>query len=420
MKTKSAATPANVSGSVALTVKSKVFITRVSAKAPPKPINTPDDLKLNPDRMNKIPLRVRLGMWADETSEYSHWHVSEKHFLESWSDGRAQDGTVSLVQPLIEPLYDSHNAHEVVQLFFRENFDKRDYDILKEFWQRQNVPSGNSIRPGAVAAPSASNTGSSTANGQSANGSGTGNTGSSTQSPSSAAPSSTQGGGNAATTAQNRTGTKPATSVPVVGSTTAGSNNSAQGNQAGATAFEDRWRKYVHDAIIPNTAAAPKTVAANPGFLSQPIPAAQQAGDMEFVVRYDPSIYDGRFANNGWLQELPKPLSKTVWDNIAMISPHTAEQMGINRATDKEELVGGSQGVSFINTRGGNQNSDLVTVDFQGAEIQKPVPMWITPGHPDGVVTLFMGYGRTKAGKIGTGLGYSVFDVRRSAKGIHG
>jgi len=299
-------------------------------------------------------------------------------------------------------------------LFFRENFDKRDYDILKEFWQRQNVPSGNSIRPGAVAAPSAGSAGTSPANGQSANGSGTRNTGSSTQNPSVAAPSSTQVGGNAATTAQNHTGTEPSTSVPVVGSTTAGTNNSAQGNQAGATAFEDRWRKYVHDGIIPNTAAAPKTVAANPGFLSQPMPAAQQAGDMEFVVRYDPSIYDGRFANNGWLQELPKPLSKTVWDNIAMISPHTAEQMGINRATDKEELVGGSQGVSFINTRGGNQNSDLVTVDFQGAEIQKPVPMWITPGHPDGVVTLFMGYGRTKAGKIGTGLGYSVFDVRRS------
>ena len=81
--------------------------------------NTLADLKLNADRMNKVPLRIRLGLLADETSEYCHWHISDKHFLESWSDGRAQDGTVSLVQPLIQPLYDSHNAHEVVQLFFK-------------------------------------------------------------------------------------------------------------------------------------------------------------------------------------------------------------------------------------------------------------------------------------------------------------
>ncbi|HVF46483.1 MAG TPA: 4Fe-4S dicluster domain-containing protein, partial [Pyrinomonadaceae bacterium] len=81
---------------------------------------------------------------------------------------------------------------------------------------------------------------------------------------------------------------------------------------------------------------------------------------------------------------------------------------------DPDEISGGVRGSSFINTRGGNMTSDLVTVKYQGADIQKPVPMWIQPGQPDDVVTLYMGYGRTRAGKIGTGLGYSAFDVRRS------
>ena len=99
--------------------------------------NTPADLKLNAERMAKIPMRVHLGLYADETAEHCHWHVAEKHFLEGWSDARAFDGTASIVQPLIDPLYDGKNVHEVVQLFFKENFDKKDYDIVKEYWQKQ-------------------------------------------------------------------------------------------------------------------------------------------------------------------------------------------------------------------------------------------------------------------------------------------
>src|SRR5258705_7027120 len=78
-------------------------------------------------------------MNADETAEFCHWHVPENHYLESWSDARAYDGTASIVQPLIAPLYDGKNIHEVVQLFLKENFDKKDHDIVKEYWQKTDI-----------------------------------------------------------------------------------------------------------------------------------------------------------------------------------------------------------------------------------------------------------------------------------------
>ena len=315
--------------------------------------NTPADLKLSYERLNdKVPLRVHLGSHQDETAEVCHWHVSEKHYLEGWSDARAYDGTACIVQPLITPLYDSHNAHEILQLFFKENYDKKDYDIVREYWQKQNIASA----PAVVAAPAATN-----------------------ESKAEPAP-----GANAA----------PVAAVPKT--------------------FEDNWRKAVHDGVIPSTSLPAKSVNVSTGFLSQTTVSPTGEGALEFVILPDSSAYDGRFANNGWMQELPRPLNKITWDNVGLISPTTAAKHAINRGNDSEEFVGGQQGTSFINTKGGNQFSDLVTVKFQGSEISKPVPMWISPGQPDDVITLFMGYGRAKTGKIGTDIGYNAFDVRRT------
>ncbi len=98
------------------------------------------------ERLKKAGVTVHLGQYFDETAEHCYWHVAEKHFLESWSDGRAYDGTASIVQPLIAPLYDGKSVHEVVQLFFKEGFDKKDHDIVKEYWQRTD------IKPVAIAA----------------------------------------------------------------------------------------------------------------------------------------------------------------------------------------------------------------------------------------------------------------------------
>jgi molybdopterin-containing oxidoreductase family iron-sulfur binding subunit len=350
--------------------------------------NTPADLKLNAERMDKIPLRVHLGRYQDETADHCHWHISDKHYLEGWSDGRSADGTATIVQPLIEPIYDSHNIHEVVQLFFKENYDKKDYDIVKGYWQTTKEITSTAA---AAPAPSPPSSSSETA----ANG----NTNSNSATPA------------AAPTPAANTQT-PRSAVTAASAPNAPAGNAAPG--ASTATLEDHWRRVVHNGVIPNTAAAPKSVTANTAFLSQPQPATQPAGSLEFVIVPDPSVYDGRFANNGWLQELPKPLNKITWDNVGLISPKTAERLGINRGNEAREQTGGAPPVSFINSKGGNQFSDLVTLKYQGAEMSKPVPMWITPGHPDDVVTLFMGYGRTKAGRIGTGLGYNIFDVRRS------
>ncbi|MDQ3749054.1 MAG: TAT-variant-translocated molybdopterin oxidoreductase [Acidobacteriota bacterium] len=343
--------------------------------------NTPSDLKLNAERMNKIPLRVHLGHYFDETGELCHWHISEKHYLEMWSDTRAFDGTVSIVQPLIAPLYDSKDAHEVVQVFFRENYDKKDYDIVKEYWQQQ----------GFAGAPRATTT-----------------TNNQTRTDNQTTTMSN--------TAQTQTGTLRQNQTTA---TTAASTQNPAANPTGgsvnptARSFDDAWRKVVHDGFVPNTAATAKSVSVSGGFMNQPsTPIA--AGDLEISILPDPSIYDGRFANNGWLQELPNPLTKITWENVALVSPNTAKRLGVNQAVDENEYVGGSQGSTFINTKGGNLFSDLVTLKMNGAEVGKPVPMWIAPGQPDDVVTIYLGYGRTRAGRIGTGIGYSAYNVQRS------
>ena len=329
--------------------------------------NTPSDLKLNAERLGKIQRRIHLGLHQDETGEQCHWHVHEKHYLEGWSDARAYDGTASIVQPLISPLYDGKNTHEVVQLFLKENFDKKDYDIVKEYWKTKTITAAAAT---AVAAAPA-----------------------------------------AAVKTKENTAAKPE-GKPETHETPKPATPAAA--PATAAPFEDNWRKAVHDGKIPNTASASKTVTANTAFLSQPETKPAASGSLEISILPDPCIYDGRFVNNGWLQELPNPLNKVTWDNVALVSPKTAERLGVNQGADTREMAGAKQGTTFINTKGGNLFSDLVKLKYQGVEIQKPVPVWISPGQPDDVVTIFMGYGRTRAGKIGTGLGYSVFDVRRS------
>jgi molybdopterin-containing oxidoreductase family iron-sulfur binding subunit len=115
--------------------------------------------------------------------------------------------------------------------------------------------------------------------------------------------------------------------------------------------------------------------------------APRLGGKLEVIFRPDPTIYDGRFANNGWLQELPKPITKLTWDNAAILSPATAHRL--NAAT-----------------------GDMVQLTYQGRSLRAPV--FIQPGHIDGAVTLHLGYGRTKAGRAGTGMGFNPYGLRTS------
>jgi len=87
---------------------------------------------------------VRLGLYEDETSAYCHWHLPETHFLESWSDARAADGTVSIVQPLIEPLYGGKSAHDVLSALI-DATPKSGLDLVRTTWMKSR-----GAKPGAA------------------------------------------------------------------------------------------------------------------------------------------------------------------------------------------------------------------------------------------------------------------------------
>ncbi|MBX3288728.1 MAG: TAT-variant-translocated molybdopterin oxidoreductase [Acidobacteria bacterium] len=313
--------------------------------------DTPADLRIGFDRLDsKVPLRIHVGLHYDETAEICHWHVPEKHYLESWGDARAYDGTVSLIQPLIEPLYAGKSACEVLQLFARDNFEKNDRDIVREYWQGRGI----------TGTPAAASTPAPSANGDNGN----------------TAPAAT-----------------PAA--------------------ASSASFEDNWRKALHDGVIANSALPARSVSVNTAFFGQPAIASTGSGELEIAILPDPSVYDGRFTNNGWMQELPNPLTKITWENVALISPATAKKLGVNRGNDPREISGGERGTAFINTHGNNMGADVVNLTYQGQEL-KGVPMWIAPGQPDDVITIYLGYGRERAGRVGNGLGYNAYQVRRS------
>ena len=263
----------------------------------------PSDLKFA-EAMDRVPLRASLNQFHDETAALCHWHIPETHFLEMWSDVRGHDGTVSIVQPLISPLYNGRSVHEVVSTLSAAGV-RSGYDLVRSYW-------------------------------------------------------SSQRGGTPAPTAP-----EPAVGslAPLPGTT--------------VSPFDKEWRRWLHDGVIPNTAFAPKVVALQSSAFSS-TPAAAPAG-LEVVFRPDPSVYDGRFANNGWLQELPKWLTKLTWDNAALLSPGTADRLN---------LISG----------------DLVDVK-QGSNTLR-IPVWLAPGHAADTITIHLGYGRERAGRIGTGLGF--------------
>ncbi|MGQ0760800.1 MAG: TAT-variant-translocated molybdopterin oxidoreductase [Acidobacteriota bacterium] len=321
--------------------------------------DTPIDLRLDLNRLNKVKLRAHLSLYNNETSDICHWHIPAAHYLESWGDTRTFDGTVTLVQPLIAPLYDGKTAHEMLALF-SDNYDKKPYEIVREYWrtQGQAVSTGGQ-RQGAAAPP--------------ANRSNEVSTGSGSDRVAEA-------GGTPATRPQD----------------------------AGAPAdFDSSWRKWLHDGFIPNTKLPTKTISGRPGSdwlggLQNAGAPAPPANTFELVFRSDPSIYDGRFANNGWLQELPKPLTKVTWDNVAYVSAATAQKLGVTPPNYEED------------TKGKQAFVDMIQLGLGDKTVNKSVPVWVMPGQPDDVITIHLGYGRTLGGRIAPNLGFSAYDIRRS------
>ncbi len=286
--------------------------------------------------LDKVRASIHLGLEQDETAALCTWHIPEAHYLESWGDARAFDGTVSMLQPLIAPLYDGKTEYEVLGAMVRQQPVRSDYEIVRAFWEKQKLWAD----------------------------------------------------------------------------------------------FEKGWRKTLHDGFIPNSRAAAKKVQvkADPNQLiaqlkskedpSSTVPTSPASGNessntsdfpapigrkhpgelgppqllekgLEISFRPDPQIWDGRFANNGWLQECPKPVNKLTWDNAALVSPRLAERLRLS-------------------------TNEVVELSLEGRTLEAPV--WIMPGQAENTITLHLGYGRGRAGRVGSGIGFNAYLLRTSRR----
>jgi MoCo/4Fe-4S cofactor protein with predicted Tat translocation signal len=290
--------------------------------------SAPVDLRFA-DAMNKVQLRAHLSLYDDETSALCQWQIPEAHFLEAWSDARGYDGTSSIVQPLIAPLYGGKSAHEVLASM-SDRPERSGHDIVREFWSDAQ-PSRSALRPGLAVAPSAT----------------------------------------VGAEAGSRT-------LPTV-------------------EFETAWRRWLHDGVMANTAFAPKSLSVVSGF-SRTLDAP--ATGIEISFRNDPSILDGRFSNNGWLQELPKPITRLTWDNAVLASPATAAKL---RAAESPAFTGGEHGQII---------TDVVELKYKGRSVKGA--LFTVVGHPDDCVTVHLGYGRSRGGRIAAGAGFNANAIRTS------
>ncbi|HVS30920.1 MAG TPA: TAT-variant-translocated molybdopterin oxidoreductase [Thermoanaerobaculia bacterium] len=255
----------------------------------------------------KVPFRAHLSLYYDETSMLSHWHIPETHYLETWGDGRGHDGTVSIIQPLIAPLYNGRAASEVIGALVG-GLDATPYQAVRNYW-------------------------------------------------------------------------------------------------FGRGATEATWRQWLHDGLINGSALPARGATGAPPAVSTMDTVGAPQDGLELIIRHDPTIYDGRFANNAWLQELPKPNTKITWDNVMLMGPGTAEDLGF----------GGRERDPLVNERRTRM------AELQHGNVRMELPVWVLPGHAEGAVTIFYGYGRRQGGEVATvkGPGFDTYPFRRSTT-MHG
>jgi molybdopterin-containing oxidoreductase family iron-sulfur binding subunit len=250
-----------------------------------------------------VPSVVRLGLHEDESSDGALWHISAAHFLETWSDGRASDGSYVSVQPMILPLFGGWSELDVLARLL--GLPKpQGPELVQETFK-------------AIAKPSD---------------------------------------------------------------------------------FDAEWNKFLHDGFVANSAPAARALTFDAGsaasFAAENLGAQTPADAIEIVFAADTKVEDGRYTNNGWLQELPDPITKLTWDNAALISVTTAKEFGIET---KDQL--------------GKQDFDVIEISIDGKR-KIEVPVLIAPGHADRSITIPLGYGRAFNGRIAKGAGVNVYPLR--------
>ncbi len=264
--------------------------------------NAPADLDFG-RILSRVNLKVRLGLYEDETSALCDWHVPEAHYLEAWGDARAYEGTASIVQPLILPLYGGKSLVELLEVVLGRP-DSNGYDTVRGYWKTQTPPAE----------------------------------------------------------------------------------------------FDRFWQESLNGGVVPGTRLA--AIEPELKFRREVWEMARQesgeagnpAGGVELNFLPDPTVWDGTFSNNAWLQELPKPLTRLTWDSVVLAGSKTAARFNL-------------------------ADGDLVEVHSRGRQITGPV--LALAGQPENLLTLPMGYGRTKGGNVGSGIGFNSFAVRSSAAPWH-
>lgn len=249
--------------------------------------------------LDKVKNSIHLSGYVDETSNESSWHIPETHYLEAWGDAVSANGTRSVVQPLIAPLFDGHSALELTHLLATGE-EKGGYDIVRDTW-KDFLPADD---------------------------------------------------------------------------------------------FERRWEEVLHDGFLRGDTDSMVRTDLKPEsineYLRRNIPSFLSANvkDMEVVFRESRAVHDGRFANNGWLQELPDSVTKLTWDNAVIVSPDTASKLEV-------------------------ENEDVVILEYGGRSMEAPI--WIVPGQTDNSITLTLGYGRESSGRVGSGVGFDFYMLRQSS-----
>ena len=260
--------------------------------------NAPAD-RLFAERLAKVGLTAHLSLYDDETSALCDWQIPQAHFLESWSDTRAFDGTVALQQPLIAPLYGGKSAHELLALLLGRTASN-DYQTVRDFWTKGSPPAE----------------------------------------------------------------------------------------------VDALWDQALRRGTLEGTQLPVRPASIRTEFLREPAAPAADGAQLDLVFTPDPTVWDGRFANNGWLQELPKPLTKLTWDNAALVESEARAAAGARQRA--------------------------IRSSFDIAAASSLAPVWIVPGQADDTVAVALGYGRSRAGRVGDGAGFDAYLLRHSEEPWHG
>ena len=240
--------------------------------------------------LKSVPHTIYLGLYDDETAELCQWQIPAAHEYECWSDVRAYDGTVTIQQPQVKPLYGGRSTHEILAMLLGTT-QPNDYALLRAHWQ----------------------------------------------------------------------------------------------HASGASNFDSFWTDALRAGVVPNSAAPGARIALRPDYATRLPQNPASSPSLIVLYRPDLGLWDGRFAENGWLQEMSRPFTRLTWDNAAELAPATA---------------------AHLNLREGDVASIVV------GERRLEVPVWILPGQAEDCITLRLGYGRSRAGPVGTAIGANAYLLR--------